>query len=212
MSATQRDRLQQLKLVFGGREVRHPNIIVLRISNAGREEIRADDFTRPITIVFKRSKLLTRDVINQSSQDMDLTLKVDTSLPDEVTVNPLLLNAGEWIEIQFVTDGPVEKPPVRARIAGQTKEPASMAVVQNRRTRRYLVGAWFLCLITGGVSFSFVISESPGIGGLAATGGSIMLAVLIGFVVSAFDIAIRFRGLPRIWRRRCPQPPAPNSR
>src|SRR5665647_659487 len=143
----QRDRLHQLKVVYGEREVDNPNIIVLRIANAGREEIRADDFTRQITVAFRRSKLLARDVINKSSEDIDVTFKVDTSAPNEVTVNPLLLNAGEWIEIQCVTDGPIERPPLRARIAGQTREPASLVVIQSRRTLRVLAGLlifWFI--------------------------------------------------------------------
>jgi hypothetical protein len=200
VSPLQRDRLNQLKVVYVEREVENPNIIVLRIANAGREEIRADDFTRQITILFKQSKLLARDVIDRSSEDIDVTFKVDTSAPNEVAVNPLLLNAGEWIEIQCVTDGPIERPPLRARIAGQTREPANLAVVQHKRTKRVLLGGLICSFIAAVVSGSFVVSQGTGIGNLAALGGVILLGMLSGFIASSVEI--RYTGLPWIRRSR----------
>ena len=203
----QRDRRHQLKVVYGEREVENPNIIVLRIANAGREEIRADDFTRQITIAFRHSKLLARDVINQSSEDIDVTLKVDTSAPNEVTVNPLLLNAGEWIEIQCVTDGPIERPPLRARIAGQTREPTSLAVVQSMRTLRVLAGLLIFSIIAVMVSGSFVLSQSHGIYKLAVV---LVLGGLGGYLSSSFKV--RYTGLPWIRRRRRWHRVPPNGR
>lgn len=122
-----------LKVVYGERNVENPNIIVLRISNAGIREIRVDDFDRPITVQFKDSKLLALDVIGQSSPSMTISFKVDTSHPNRVLLNPLLLNTREWIELQFLTDGPIERPPVTARIVGQTGVPFDIRAVPWHR-------------------------------------------------------------------------------
>jgi hypothetical protein len=113
----------RLRVVYGERNIDDPNIIVLRILNAGHQEIREDDFDRPITIEFKESQLLALDVIGQSSPSMEVSFKLDTSAPNRVTLNPLLLNVGDWLELQFVTDGDIEQPSIGARIAGQTMEP-----------------------------------------------------------------------------------------
>jgi len=113
----------RLRVVYGELDVDNPNIIVLRISNAGRQEIRVGDFDRPITVEFKQSQLLALNVIGQSTPSMKVSFKVDSLAPNRVTLNPLLLNAGEWVELQFVTDGDIERPPVGARIVGQTGEP-----------------------------------------------------------------------------------------
>lgn len=129
----QRDRLP-LKVVYGAQDVDNPNIIILRISNAGRQEIRVDDYDRPITIDFKKSKLLALDVIGQSSPSMSVTFRINTSVPNRVTLNPILLNAEEWIDLQFVTDGDIERPPVEARIVGQTNDPFDIRAVRWQRS------------------------------------------------------------------------------
>jgi hypothetical protein len=116
-----------LNVVYRGQEVVNANIIVLRIYNAGRREIPKGDFDGPIAIEFRSSKLLTVDVIAQSSPSMIVSYKVDISAPNKVTLNRMLLNAGEWIDLQFLTDGGIEKPPVTARIVGQTGEPFDIA-------------------------------------------------------------------------------------
>jgi len=122
MSEAQRGRTP-IKVVYGEQNVKNPNIIVLRIANAGRREIRVDDFDQPITVQFKDSRLLALDVIGQSSAGMTISFKVDTGHPNRVLLNPMLLNAGEWIDLQFLTDGAIEEPSVTARIVGQTGEP-----------------------------------------------------------------------------------------
>lgn len=107
-----------LKITYAGQhEVSRPNLVVLRFGNRGKVEIRSDDYDRPVMVTFDRAKLIGATLID------GLHLDVNTALFQEansVTFIPPMLNKGEWLDLQFVTDGPLEVPKVDARIAGQS--------------------------------------------------------------------------------------------
>lgn len=172
VTQAQRNRLP-LKVVYGEQDVDDPNIIILRILNAGGQAIEVGDFDRPITIEFKESKLLALDVIAQSSKGMSITFKVDTSAPNRVTLNPMLLNAGEWVELQFVTDGNVEQPPIEARIVGQTMEPFDIRAAPLQL--RDFVNAPIISLIVITVAATVVI--------LVSTLNGKLPFIMIGFIL-----------------------------
>lgn len=132
VSETQRGQLP-LKVVYDEHDVDDPNIIVLKIANAGGEEILKDDFDQPIIVQFTESKLLAFKVSGRSDPDMIVSVVAGPVDPNRVKVDPLLLNQRDWIELQFVTDGEIERPPVKARIAGRTSEPFDMAGQREKR-------------------------------------------------------------------------------
>jgi hypothetical protein len=145
VSKTGRHQLP-VKVMYGEDVVENPNLIVLRIANGGRQEIRKDDFDRPITIEFRESGLLALDVIDKSTPNMNITFKVDTTAPNKVTVNPLLLNEGDWLDLQFVTDGSIEEPSLQSRIAGQTGEPFNRPALREKRSIIVAFGVFTLLL------------------------------------------------------------------
>jgi hypothetical protein len=130
-----------LKVVYDGQEVSSPNLIVLRLGNVGKAEIRASDFDGPVRIEFPKGQLLASSI--SATVPDDLQLELDTTVPNCVSFTPSLLNAGEWVDLRFVTDGPVYVPTVHARVAGQTSEMTDVA----QRTKRI----WLRVLLLGGV-------------------------------------------------------------
>lgn len=135
-----------LKVVFDGEDVYSPNIVVLRLGNAGKKEIRSEDFDGPVRVSFDKGRLLATSVSNTSVEG--ITYDLDTSQENEIRIEPKLLNPREWLDIQFVTDGPLEEPRVFARVAGQLNDIQDVERARARVWGPVLVGGM---LIAAGV-------------------------------------------------------------
>jgi hypothetical protein len=98
-------RALPLKVVYDGEDVFSPNIIVLRIGNVGKAEIRPADYDGAVRIEFAKGRLLAFDISEKLNPQINVELVQDT--PSSVAVSPSLLNAGEWVNLQFVTDVPL---------------------------------------------------------------------------------------------------------
>lgn len=122
-----------LKVVYDGHDVYSPNIIVFRVGNSGKAPILREDYDGPVRITFTKGRLLAADVSKKFDETIDVNLMRDSQ--NSVSFTPSLLNAGEWVEFQFVTDGPIEIPKLHARIAGLDGRPGD---VEARRTRFWL--------------------------------------------------------------------------
>lgn len=133
-----------LKVVYDGQEVSSPNIIVMKIGNAGKSEITAEDYDGPVRIQFNKSSLLACDVSGRLNEQITASVLKDTS--SSVVVEPTLLNPGEWIILQFVTDGPLEIPTVHARVAGQTSPVNDVAKAHAKTWLPFLLGGLFISL------------------------------------------------------------------
>ena len=111
----------ELEITYSGRPVKAAHLLVVRLKNIGREAVEVDDYAQPVRFEFSdASELLTYAVVRQSTA-LDPTFHVDTHHPRRVEVNPLLLNPGDWLDLQFVTDGRGEVPAAATRIANQTR-------------------------------------------------------------------------------------------
>jgi hypothetical protein len=122
-------RALPLEVVYDGQEVDSPNIVVLRLGNTGKAEIHAGDFDGPVRIEFGDSRLLSSNVSRKLDESISVDIVQDAD--KSVSFTPRLLNAGEWVELQFVTDGALETPSVHARVAGQSGE--SLDVKRSRK-------------------------------------------------------------------------------
>lgn len=121
-----------LKVVYDGKDVSSPNISVIRVGNTGKMELTSADFDGPVRIGFENSEIL--QVLRSGRSDEGIDLKLTKDDLKSILCRPTLLNPGEWIEFQLVTDGPLEAPTVRARVAGQAS-PASGS--QDQRTTKF---------------------------------------------------------------------------
>ena len=104
ISATE-DQRQHLSVVYKGVEVKNPYVLVLRVLNSGKQEIRQSDFTEPISFDFGDTALLAGDVTAKSDSRIKATPTIDISRPNYRGYTPDFLNEEEWFELQFITDG-----------------------------------------------------------------------------------------------------------
>lgn len=166
-----------LKVNYDGEEVVKPNLLVVKAGNVGKASIQSRDFDGGVRIGFKQSRLLAVSVTDTS--DPDLVPEFIQS-ENKVIFTPSLLISGEWINFQFITDGPLELPNVEARIADQTGP--------VKQIREFEVAPWRplfyvgFILAVGGLLLQVVAAlvQAPGLEGIATAG---WWATLIGFAV-----------------------------
>lgn len=121
-----------------------PRLVVIRIKNTGGQAIRHDDYSDrtawPITISIPGSKI--RDgTITDGSLDVpkgpeQAPLVDPLSETGDVVIDPMLLNAKDWFDIQLIVDGDSGKPLVSARFAGQSRPMRNTVAVKATHTRR----------------------------------------------------------------------------
>lgn len=119
-----------LQVVYAGQAVNSPNITVLRVGNTGKAEIHSRDFDGPVRIEFENSTLLSATVNRKFDEGIATDFDQDSK---SVTYMPPMMNAGEWVEFQLVTDGPLEVPVVHARVAGQNGASPDMERIRVKR-------------------------------------------------------------------------------
>ena len=155
----------RLRLVHGADDtvVEQPNVVVIRIRNNGKVELVSADYDVPVEVRFKDCL-----VIGAKYSDPSGVLRpTEITLGDKAaSFTPSLLNPGEWFEIQFVTDGPLEIPEVVARVAGQTKKVQEMTSARDHLLVRsiFFLVAGFLGLFTFSISTTI---RTSGIIGMA---------------------------------------------
>ncbi|MGA2505925.1 MAG: hypothetical protein ABSF80_00420 [Chitinispirillaceae bacterium] len=104
----------QTNIVIGEHKFSNPYVSFLEIENTGDFSIKKEDFEKPITITTSSETVLLYSVIEKVPKDLDVKLIKNA---DKITIEPLLLNSGDKIKVQFFGD---EKPSleVSARIVG----------------------------------------------------------------------------------------------
>ena len=71
-----------------------------------------------------------------------------------VELKPLLLNAREWVMVQFITDGELQAPHITARVAGQSKEIRYISAVPHL----WQIGIAVLSLFAASALFTLLVS------------------------------------------------------
>lgn len=111
-----RPEAANLEVFIKGVRVWQPHLTVLRISNTGRQAIETRAYEEPVRISLgKDAKILF--AVPEESSPSSLTVKLSFN-PESVTLQPLLLNKGDWLDIKIWTDGKPSPAKVEARIEG----------------------------------------------------------------------------------------------
>jgi len=181
-----------LKIIYAGEhEVSKPNLVVVRLGNRGKVEIRSDDYDGPVKVSFIKSHLIGSVLID----GLNLDLKTELSQGgNTVEFTPPLLNKGEWMELQLVTDGPLEVPVVKARVAGQSGEITELARARRRFVRRIFLASLVLFFglvitviilaVTEVPIYSFLLNAIP-----------VLFVVVIGCCV----VSLQFQDISPTW-------------
>jgi PASTA domain len=109
-----------LVVTYGDRRLSDPYLVVVRIANGGKVEIRPEDWEESLSLK-THSEVVDSGVVGTSSKDMSVELtRVEAH---QVTIGEVLLNQGEWFDVQMLVDGPGGVSDASARIAGARLEP-----------------------------------------------------------------------------------------
>jgi PASTA domain len=113
------------RVMYGKRELKDPYLVVVRVVNDGKVEIRPDDWQEEFTLE-AGPEIIESAVVAISSKGLDVS--VADREAHRIRCSKHLLNKGEWFDVQMLVDGaPCETLDVSARIAGARIGPVRRA-------------------------------------------------------------------------------------
>jgi hypothetical protein len=147
-----------LVVTYGDRNLSDPHLIVVRVANTGKVEVRPEDWEEPLSLTTS-SEIVDSGVVGTSSKD----LKVEAAPVEshQIRFGKMLLNQGEWFDVQMLVDGPGNVSEASARIAGarleqgKSAKPAPAPV--SSKSRRYRRPWWRRPVILGTVLILYLV-------------------------------------------------------
>ena len=112
--------------------------MIITVTNSGNESIRVDDFDRALRFSWAEpTRILTAEVIEASPEGLQPTIRTGAN---EITVDPLLLNPGDWLRIKTLINN-VGKLSVDARVVGLKRISKTITNGKDTFVRRLLLVA-----------------------------------------------------------------------
>jgi hypothetical protein len=109
---------ERVQVLFDGQAVRGAQLVVVQILNSGNEPIVAHDYEYPLRIrTGDTSRILTAELAEHEPDTVPAP-PVISETRDNVQIQPLLLNPGDWFNVTILVSefaGPVE---VHTRVVG----------------------------------------------------------------------------------------------
>ena len=106
----------KFQTTYDGRPVQNVFLIIIKVLNDGNTPILASDFAQELTFSLGSNvQVLSAEPIHASPEDLKPTLHTTQST---VTVQPLLLNSKDEIDIQILCDGYQRNIKIESRIVG----------------------------------------------------------------------------------------------
>jgi hypothetical protein len=107
--------IRELELRYKGEVIRDPYLLQLRFINNGNKPITAEDYKHPLRVSASDSRVLSAEVVETSQTDMGAKMSIGEQ---EATLDPLLLNPGDWVSWQILLDSVPSRWEVNGRIVG----------------------------------------------------------------------------------------------
>jgi hypothetical protein len=113
--------VSDLKVIMDDQELKAPHIVTVRVINSGKEPVKAEDYRDDITVTYSDgSPSLDASIPKESSPGIAGPPALHVG-DRAVSVQPSLLNAKEWFDLQLICDGKPGDIKVAARFVGQTR-------------------------------------------------------------------------------------------
>jgi len=145
-----RDNVEgRLKVSYAGKPVQNLNLTILRVMNTGNQSVKPEDFKRPLSFTFA-APLLSAEAGAANPPDMGASVRYGGRT---ATLNPLLINSGESVDIKVLVDGTPGKPGLTYRIVD-----VSLVAESDLTTSGLTFWQWAVLCITSG-AVSVVLSE-----------------------------------------------------
>jgi hypothetical protein len=185
-----------LQVVLDNKPVIDAAIARIRLVNTGHEAILAADFHSVLTITFpSANSIATASATNTRPPNLNPHISLGAN---QIHISPLLINPGDMIEIQALTQGPATNISVEGRIA-------NVPHIIRRRELPYPPGSGVEGEMLGFDRFMWFVVPPSLLAGLGVLGviQSDTLARQIGFGVGfAILLALYFVVVRRLVRRR----------
>lgn len=128
-----------LEIRYEGVPVRAATLVDVDVRNVGNAAIRSDDFESDLSVVFEPGVLVLAGEVT-ATQPPDLKPSFSSGTVESMSVEPLLLNAGDGFTVQILAsefNGNVE---LEGRIAGITDFQRSYVTPEERLLRSTVAG------------------------------------------------------------------------
>jgi len=147
-----------LQVMFHGKPVQNPHLIVVRIINSGNLPITSTDYERPISLGFgEEAQILTAETIRTNPSNLRASVKAEGK---KVVIAPILLNQGDSITLKILIAEFTGQVVVDCRITGVKR---IMKFVERKSTPTLVAG---LLLMMGS---SFIMMLQPWLDPLGTT-------------------------------------------
>jgi PASTA domain len=163
VSQSRYTRWDNLSVRFGDRDLKRPRVVVIRVTNTGKVEVRGQDFDEPLALnATDGSEIITATIAvyrGDQSQEVE-PAKLSSA---EVVAPNVVLNESEWLEFRLLVEG-YEKPVrLRGHAAGfALTSNAPRGLFSTSGELRWMVGKFVLPLMIMGaaLAFSLVVLNS----------------------------------------------------
>ena len=169
--------LDKIEIRYEGEAISDPYLMLVRFVNTGNKPIVPEDFKWPVHVEIEGLEKFPLSVGVAATSNPDLGAEVALE-PDGGTLEPLLLNPGDWVTMSLLLDGAPSTWKVRGRVVGVKefrpywqKRLAGLQTALGFTLGGFLTLVGVGVLVAGGDSSGFKI-------GLAS--GNFVLAFLIG--------------------------------
>jgi len=137
----------RVQILFDGTPVTEVRLAILTVTNVGNEPILVNDFERPLLFVWSEpAKILSAEVTEVNPDSLKPTIRTGVH---EIALDPLLLNAGDWLRIKALINQ-VGKLSVDARVIGVkriTKVFIPSGKATSDKTIRVIAGMGFFATL-----------------------------------------------------------------
>ena len=147
----------QMKVIFSGKEIQEPRLLVVDLWNAGKVSIDPTDFIEPVAFSFtKQTDVLDAEVLESEPFNLSAVLRLTQS---DVILQPLLFNKGDRVRIRILVSGLGGQLKVVSRIKGVRDVVDYRQMKRGRDKLSFILAMLFLLLSI--VSLTVMLVYSP---------------------------------------------------
>lgn len=131
-----------LQVMFHGKPVQNPHLIMVRIINSGNLPITSNDYERPISLGFgEEAQILTAETISTNPDNLRVSIKAEGK---KVVIAPMLLNQGDSITLKILIAEFAGQMIVDGRITGVKR----IMKFVKRETFRTLIAGYLIMTVS----------------------------------------------------------------
>lgn len=105
-----------LEVSFDGAPVMEPRVMVLRITNAGNQPIRPEDYEEPLRLSVLGARIVSSDIT--FARPADFAPSIVERSDSQIALSRFLMNPRDLVEVQLLVDGEPTETRVTGRLAG----------------------------------------------------------------------------------------------